>query len=181
MIIRPFSDEDLDDCLSVYRENRIKDLIPDHYESMFISDLSDPEVLSLIGIDDGQIVACGSINYLSNYQSASLSFGLVRPNMQRRGYGSKMLVARISLLEEAKDWGCDVYLSATKNSVRFYNKVVGFGELSRDEDEYGNEFFNLYLPLDTELIESSIEWIRDSDVELDYGIEVPIKHYPQTE
>ena len=174
MRLRQYQSSDLPACLEIYRENLKQESIPDKYEHEFVSTLEDRSILSLLLEDSGEIVGCGSVCYEENYQQANLSFGLIHPSHQRRGYGSKLLVARISLLSEA-DGESTVTLCATENSVGFYGRVVGFGEYARETDEYGNNFYWLYLPLNKQLLLQSQEALHETGIEIQPGLQIPIQ------
>ncbi len=174
MKLRPIVGRDHSDCLAIYRANFEQGLIPDHYEPEFLETLEDPDTLTLLMQDGDDVVGCGSIHYLGSHAQAHLAFGLIHPSRQRRGYGSRLLVARIALLRE-NHGNTTVTLCATENSVGFYEKVVGFHQFSRETDKHGNRFHWLELHLTRELLKMSQDCIDNSDVELASDLAVPVK------
>jgi hypothetical protein len=172
--IRPYVEADFATCLDIYRENFKQRKIPDHYEDEFIGVIQDSEILTLLLENESGIVGCGSVCYEGGMERANLSFGLIHPNEQRKGYGSRLLVARIGLLNTNVD-GVTVTLCATENSVGFYGRVVGFGEYGKEIDDYGNTFHWLYLPVSQDLILRSLQTVVDSGVKIVEGIEIPIR------
>ena len=88
---------------------------------------------------------------------------------------------RARLVRDAKnkdldpDEACEVFLSATSDSIGFYHKVVGFGEYGRETDEFGNEFFDLRLPLSHRMLQATRESLRGSEFELEPDLTIPLQ------
>jgi len=173
--VRPYTEADQNMCLQLYSAVEKARQIPPDYVDEFTETLNDKDVLTLVGVMNEELVACGSINYYQDIRAAFLSYGLVHPEKQKMGIGSIMLITRIALLASDKDHPCYVYMSATSHSRPFFTKVVGFGEESHDLDEYGNIFHNLYLPLSDQLLKSSRRHLSKIQMQFDWDIEVPIK------
>ena len=170
--IRPYAVADFSTCLEIYRENFNQGKIPDHYEDEFVGVIQNSEILTLIMEYESGIFGCGSVCYEGGMGRANLSFGLNHPNQQLKGYGSRLLVARIGLLNTNVD-GSIATLCATAKSFGFHAKVVGFGEHGKDTDDYGNTFHWLYLPASQDLILRSRQALFGSGVKMAEGIEIP--------
>ena len=107
--IRPFRPDDRAACMDIYAENLSKALVPPQYASKFEQQLTETNNLTLVFTTGNRVVACGSVDYSPQEESAWLSFGLVHPDFQRQGIGSTMLLTRMSLLEPSAERRYIVY------------------------------------------------------------------------
>ena len=123
--IRSVRATDFDRCEEIYRANE-KAHFPDGYLPRFSSWLRDQRALILVAEREGTVSAvCGiSAQEQEGHHFAALSFGMVHPTLHRRGYGTALLLARLSLLRTNKPQTF-VVLSTTGGSERFY-KRFGF-------------------------------------------------------
>lgn len=97
--VRPFSKRDLDACRNLYKLNEPGRFPPGHLE-VFTESLETPQQIFLVVELDSQIAAVGGI-YRSpeSPQWCSLVFGMVHPNLHKKGLGTTLLLARLSLLD----------------------------------------------------------------------------------
>jgi predicted N-acetyltransferase YhbS len=174
-VIRKYHSRDLEACLGIYRANFEAGLIPDHYEDDFLEVLNSTEILTLVLIDDGKVLGCGSIScsWQGSTLSANLSYGLIHPDHHRKKLGSYLLVSRLSLLAESRAGGV-VSLIAIKGSVGFYSDVVGFTEYDQTKDEFGNRFHELYLKVGRRSHQDAIDYMAASGFEMDPALRVPM-------
>lgn len=178
--LRRYCDEDRERCLAIYRANLNAGLIPNQYEGEFLNTLAGESALTLVLEVEGELIGCGSVGYsresaMAGFErySACLSFGLIHPNYQRKKWGSYLLVGRLALLSESGGI-CEVCLSAIEGSVGFYAGVVGFSEVARNEDEYGNHFFELSLMLNARRLQDAREYLSGGEIDLEAGLKVPV-------
>jgi predicted N-acetyltransferase YhbS len=123
--IRPVRDTDFDRCEEIYRANELAHF-PQGYFPRFSTWLRDQRALILVAETNGVVEAvCGvSAQEQEGHHFAALSFGMVHPSVHKRGYGTALLLARLSLLRTAKHRTI-VILTTTGGSERFY-KRFGF-------------------------------------------------------
>ena len=134
--IRPVRATDFDCCEEIYRANE-KAHFPAGYFPTFSSWLRDQRALILVAEKEGTVNAvCGiSAQEQEGYHFASLSFGMVHPSLHGRGYGTALLLTRLSLLRTDKPQTF-VMLSTTGGSERFYKR-------------FGFKFFHAVQPTPT--------------------------------
>lgn len=139
---RGYTDADLEACLKIWRANE-GNAFPAGYEAFFTGSLRTRESFYLVGEYEGEIVCCGGVNYHGTYADAVLSFGMVDPKHQRRGFGTTLLMARLALLHPPL-FGGNVLMEATPHSLPFYRRF-GFQSYSVYTDEAGLRLECLYL------------------------------------
>ena len=116
--IREFQPEDLEACVEIYRSNEPDYLDPEGLKS-FVEFLAIGTSYFLVIEYDGELVACGGLELIGDSDTAQLVYGLVHGDHHRRGFGTTLLAARISLLEP-EDRPLEVWLQATRTSVPFF-------------------------------------------------------------
>jgi N-acetylglutamate synthase-like GNAT family acetyltransferase len=159
---RKVVEEDLDACLDIYRANEARGLVPPHYEADFEADLTNGGTLFLTAILDGKIVACGGVFYGSpRLTEAYLCFGLVHPDHQRRKIGTRLLLARLSLLDSALAQPIRINLQATQYSKSYFIKI-GFAYVTSEYGACGHLFEHYTLILSSSLLRSCQESLAAS-------------------
>src|SRR5262245_13975381 len=96
--IRPFAKSDMDACRSLYTQNE-RGRFPPGYLQTFTDSLEPPAQLFLVVELLGQVAAVGGIYRTpESPQGCSLVFGMVRPELHRKGLGTALLLARLAIL-----------------------------------------------------------------------------------
>jgi len=97
-LVREYQRADHDRCLEIYRSNEGAFIAPGHIGE-FTGFLSEPTSYYFVVEDhDGRIVGCGGVELLAEAPDlAGLTFGMIDSSHHRRGYGTSLLGARISI------------------------------------------------------------------------------------
>ena len=123
--IRPMRADDIAHCEALYRLNE-PGRFPDGHFDYFSKWLRGNSSLVLVAEVSGQIRGIGGISKIQHavYKIASLAFGMVHPDFHRKGFGTALLLARISILPVPdKEWIMSI--STIGESHTFY-KRFGF-------------------------------------------------------
>jgi GNAT superfamily N-acetyltransferase len=132
------TERDYGSCKAIYQANEAGHF-PVGYDGLFAAWLTSGKSLVVVIETDGHVVAFGGINAMQRnwLNLASLTFGMVHPDHQRRGFGTILLFARLALLPKTLlPW--QVLLSPGLTSGSFYSQF-GFRFLSRDQDSGGRQ------------------------------------------
>jgi ribosomal-protein-alanine N-acetyltransferase len=128
-LVRPFSRSDADACCEIFKLNQPAHF-PDGFLPEFLETLQSETHLYLVVENCGEVVGLGGI-YLTPELSggSSLVFGLVHPNWHRQGFGSALLLARLSVLPKPtpRSW---VHLSSGGTSDNYFQRF-GFEHYGR--------------------------------------------------
>lgn len=140
MNIRKFTSKDADDVLEIFRLNtplffdidEEKDLI--HYltfeaENYFILEF------------DNQIIGSGGINFAKKNTIGVISWDILHPDFQSKGFGSKLLKYRLDLL--CKMVKIQTIIVRTSQLVYPYYEKSGF-KLIEVQKDYWAKGFDLY-------------------------------------
>jgi GNAT superfamily N-acetyltransferase len=133
---RAYRDSDFDSCLAIWRANE-GEAFPAGYEPLFADSLRHHDSFYLLGESAGELVCCGGVAYHGSCDCAFLSFGMVAPPHQRRGFGTTLVIARLALLNPFP-WGCTVAMEVTPQSFAFYRRF-GFQGNGVHTDERGKQ------------------------------------------
>ncbi len=120
--VRILVDADIEACEEIYRLNE-----PTHFPSGYFPKFSEwlrnRRSLVLVVEQDGAIRAFGGINAQdqNGYFFSALSFGMVHPEFHRTGFGTVLLLARLSLLKTGRPVSL-VTLTTTGGSDTFYGR-----------------------------------------------------------
>ena len=118
-LIRRFEWPDADACSEIYRLNQ-PGRFPDGFYPEFAATLQSTSHLYLVIEEAGQVLGLGGI-YLTPEVSggSSLVFGLIHPARHRQGFGSALLLARLSILPKPspRNW---VFLSSGGTSDSYF-------------------------------------------------------------
>ena len=119
-VVRPLREEDMDRCHEMYRLNESNHYPGGLYED-FKSSLRDAQRLVLVVEKSGDVVGCGAICMDTDLSCAMISYGIIHPDYQRRGFGTVLLLSRLSILPEPLDsW--TVGLTTAGPSASFYQR-----------------------------------------------------------
>jgi predicted N-acetyltransferase YhbS len=148
--IRSVRATDFDRCEEIYRANE-KAHFPAGYFPRFSSWLRDQPALILVAEKEATVNAvCGiSAQEQEGHHVAVLSFGMVDPTLHGRGYGTALLLTRLSLLRTAKPQTF-VMLSTTGGSERFYKR-------------FGFKFIRALQPTPTYREDHYFAWVTSRD------------------
>jgi N-acetylglutamate synthase-like GNAT family acetyltransferase len=156
-VVRPLIRNDVDSCCEIFKLNQ-PNHFPDGFLPEFLETLHSETHLYLVAETAGEIVGVGGI-YLNPelWGSSSLVFGLVHPNWHRQGFGSTLLLARLSVLPKPapRTW---VYLSSGGTSDDYF-KRFGFEHYGRLPIPPSLHYFDCYRSFLGEA-----EWNECSDI-----------------
>ncbi|QCR24956.1 GNAT family N-acetyltransferase [Pontibacter sp. SGAir0037] len=139
-MIRAYSSKDKDDLLALIRLNMPAFFHPDE-EQDFRDYLNHHARHYYVIEDEGMVLGAGGINYFEDDGSAKLSWDLVHPDAQGKGYGSQLVHFRIT--EVKTQPAINLLIVRTSQLVyKFYEKA-GF-KLVRKQKDYWAEGFDLY-------------------------------------
>lgn len=120
-VIRLLKTEDIEACEGIYRLNENR--FPPGMFDTFSRSLRGRDALFLVAEVDGQVRGLGAVSMrrAGRTEGAVLSWGMVDPSFQRRGYGSALLRARLAMLPLARRaW--IVTITTAGGSESFYER-----------------------------------------------------------
>lgn len=141
-LVRPIVESDLASCEAIYRLNE-PGRFPEGYFPYFSDWLRQKKSLVLVAESAGKVRGFGGVmQYVHpKLKLAALTFGMVHPQDHRQGYGTALLLARLSLFTEPSDhWA--VFISTTGGSESFYGRF-GFRSVGRLPGD-GGEILDSY-------------------------------------
>ena len=119
--VREFERGDKDACRRIYKINEARHFPSGHFDE-FIETLEAPGVLNLVAESDGRVVGVAGVSIDStDGRLCHLSFGMIHPDVQRRGIGSALLLARIASLPRP-DPLLMLAMAPVKNSIPYYER-----------------------------------------------------------
>lgn len=140
VVIRAFEVRDREIVLSVMQEN-----IPAYFAQDEMEDLKyylDFEIEQYFVLEaEGKIVACGGINLELEERRGVISWDIVLPSEQGKGYGRKLLEHRIAILKSMPDID-RITVRTSQLTYLFYQKN-GF-ILNQIVKDYWAKDFDLY-------------------------------------
>ena len=147
--VRAFKETDLDVCCEIYKLNE-PDRFPDGYFDLFREALTSADNLFLVVECDNKPVAFGgiSLTVVENNKVASLSYGMIHPEHQRKGIGTVLLLARIATLPESRI-PYVLTVSPLETSRSFFTQF-GFAFANRFRDKRTSKEFELLAARVTE-------------------------------
>lgn len=117
-IIRPYEEKDKESVINCMRSN-----VPEHFEHSEIDDLIyylENEIEDYFVLEyDGKIKAASGINY--EQKQGKLSWDFVDADAQGKGFGSKLLKHRLSILRDNADIDL-ITVRTSQTAYRFYQK-----------------------------------------------------------
>lgn len=88
------------------------------------------------------IIGCGGVNFENNFTTAKISWDLIHPDYQGKGYGRLLLEHRLQLLRAMPTINC-VMVRTSQHAFRFYEKS-GF-VLQEVQPNYWAEGYDMYM------------------------------------
>jgi len=120
-VIRLLKPEDIEACEGIYRRNEER-FPPDMFDR-FAQSLRGRDALFLVAEVERQVRGLGAVSMRRTDRSegAILSWGMIDPSFQRRGYGTALLRARLAMLPLARRaW--IVTITTAGGSESFYER-----------------------------------------------------------
>lgn len=163
--IREYTPEDLHACLTVYHSNEGQ-FFPTGRVDEFTAFLERGTSYFLVVEQENEIVGCGGLELSGDGPWAWLVHGMIHKDRQRRGLGTTLLAARLSLLEPDGQ-PVEVRLRAGTAAASFYDRF-GFGLHSVAQHAYGpgEHGGNLELTISPEVVEALRATLPEHGVEL---------------
>jgi predicted N-acetyltransferase YhbS len=131
--------------------------VPANHREHYAAALRGGSMLTLMVEENGSVVGCCGLQWSAEPGVAWLTYGLVVPELHRKGIGTTMFLARLSLLP---DDGPDLTLviSALETSLPYYRRF-GFQLVGRfDSDEDGNRYpVAVLTPVNSRMIQEARE------------------------
>ena len=134
--VRLLRESDYTACEDIYRLNEAG-RFPEGYFPRFHDWLRNQRALIVVADVGGEIRGLGGINAeeRTGQRFAALSFGMVHPGHHQAGFGTTLLLARLSLLA-SQGKRCTVMLSTVGGSETFYGRF-GFRYVHSVPDQGG--------------------------------------------
>jgi N-acetylglutamate synthase-like GNAT family acetyltransferase len=139
-MIRPFEKTDKPHLLKLLNKNIPRYFDPAElvdFESYFDKGIEDYYVVEI----DGKPIACGGINYNTKDKICVLSWDIVHPKYQGKGYGKQLVEYRLNHINKLKDINA-IMVRTSQLTHEFYAKA-GF-KLEKVVPDYWAEGFDLY-------------------------------------
>jgi N-acetylglutamate synthase-like GNAT family acetyltransferase len=142
--IREARDADIAACQSIYRLNESKHF-PLGNSGAFDNWLINRRASILVVESQQTVVAVGGINITRSrfVNLAILTFGMVHPDYQQRGFGTVLLLARLLLLPDTRVPRMLLITTVRTTSSTFYSRF-GFTYTGTTPDQLGNPANNYY-------------------------------------
>jgi ribosomal protein S18 acetylase RimI-like enzyme len=133
MDLRPYQPSDREACLAVFDSNA-----PGFFDASeragFEAFLAAPDCQYFAMEHEGALIACGGYGFEGDGKTASLVWGMVRADLQRRGLGRFLLLFR--LREIGKTSGVELVRVATSQHTAAFFQKQGFKAVSVQKDGY---------------------------------------------
>jgi ribosomal protein S18 acetylase RimI-like enzyme len=157
--IREFEPDDLEACVEIHRSNQPDFVEPAALDS-FVTFLRGATSYFLVIEDNGDVIACGGLELVGDPDSATLVHSMVHREYQRRGFGSALLAAQLSLLEH-EERPMDLWTRAGNETAGFYERL---GFESHLTDQTDSQL--LWLSIDPSDIEDARAALLERGIQL---------------
>ncbi len=140
---RRYRENDLEVCSEIYRLNE-PGRFPDGYYGHFRDFLARSQALFIVAEVEGRVIGFGGVTmYPEPYESGvNLNFGMIHPELHRRGYGTALLLARLAILPEPAPT-LTIGLAPVELSQSFYARF-GFRFFQSFRDNYDGQVTQLH-------------------------------------
>ena len=159
--IREYEPDDLEACIDIHRSNQPDHVAPGDLDA-FVEFLKVGTSYLLVIEHGGDVIACGGVELVGDPDSATLVHTMVHREYQRRGFGSSLMVAQLSLLEP-EERPTDLWVETCAEAAGFYQSI-GF-ELESDLSRGSS---GLALPTDR----STKLWLSVASADVDEARQV---------
>jgi ribosomal protein S18 acetylase RimI-like enzyme len=129
--IRHYTINDKDACMLAFKSNMpiyfAEHEVPD-FESWLdrlneheADDATSYERHYYVGVLEGKIVGCGGFGYDKNKNEATLAWGLLHAQVQKKGFGKALLTYRLQRIKSLYP-NCSVMLDTTQKTYEFFER-----------------------------------------------------------
>jgi predicted N-acetyltransferase YhbS len=163
--IRPMLEADMESCVRIYQLNDGGNFCGGL--DKFRTSREKGSSLYLVCEEDGEIRAMGGMNicYTGNDEIVNLFFGMVHPDHHHRGFGTAIVLARLSMLPAPRDeWQVRMHSVADG-----FHRKFGFHPYEVVHDENGNRIVSLMLYLSFNKIARSRVVLAAAHVWVEYA------------
>ncbi len=147
--IRDYTPADREACEALYASN-----VPGAYPESILGEcrtfLDEGTSYHLVVEHEGQVVGCGGLELRGEGPFAHLVFGFIHKDFQRKGFGTTLLAARLSLIEHEEE-KMTVHVEAGAEVAPLYARI-GFELADVKVNRYGpgKDSGHLVLPITPE-------------------------------
>jgi ribosomal protein S18 acetylase RimI-like enzyme len=175
-VIRPLEQRDHEVCLKIYLSNE-SEHFPTGYFEDFLELLRSEESLFLVAESAGEIRGFGGVAIKEDTAAVCLSYGMVDPAYHRCGYGTAILLARLSALPRPKhNW--IVSLTTAGPAGTFY-KRFGFVFYQRFKHRLGADLDMHFARLNIDGWLDCSKALTASSVKRNISVPVPSSEIPE--
>lgn len=177
--IREFHADDLEACVEIHRSNQ-PDLLHPGTLTAFVEFLAQGTSYILVVEQAGRVVACAGLELLGDANAAKLIQAMVHREFQRRGLGTTLLAARLSLLEPEGAEPVQVLLRARPAAAAAFYGAFGFSLHTLERDAGSAILQRVITPEEIEAIRSELSQ-RGIEIELNPLEDSPMEETPEAE
>jgi ribosomal protein S18 acetylase RimI-like enzyme len=145
MKIRPYSESDFDQCVSIFVSNFDKYFA--EYElaefKTFLAYAATSNTYYVV-VDDEAVVACGGFEKFN--EQMVLTWGMVRRDLQGKGYGKALTLYRLDAIKTEND-NIIVMIDTSQHTMGFYEKK-GFVVQSIEKDGFAQGLDKYHMILE---------------------------------
>lgn len=142
MTIRPYHSEDRDILLGIFHKLTPESFHPSE-EKQFQEYLDFGIEDYYVILEKGQIIGAGGINYFPEEKSARISWDMVHPEFQGKGFGSFLIQHRLNVINSSNQEIKRIIVRSWQGGYVFYGKH-GF-QLEYVKKDYWAKGFDLYF------------------------------------
>jgi predicted N-acetyltransferase YhbS len=153
---RVATEGDFPTCEALHRANEAHG-VPTNHREHYAAALRSGTMLTLMVEENERIVGCCGLQWAVEDSLVWLTYGLVVPELHRKGIGTTMFLARLSLLP-ADGPDLTIAISALETSLPYYRRF-GFRLVGRfDSEEDGNRYpIAVLTPVHSRMIKEARE------------------------
>ena len=144
MNYRIYSPSDRDRCLEIFKSNVPKYFAEEETDE-FIEWLKKGDLSNYyVVLNEDDIIGCGGIYVDHEKKKAGFTWGMIKRNLHKKGFGTSFSVFRIEQIKELCNY--DIFLVTSQFTFEFYRKL-GFQVLSIEKDGFlkGQDKYDMKL------------------------------------
>lgn len=119
--IRDYNAADYDACAAVYASN-VPELYPETVLTECLTFLGEGTSYHLVVEHEGRVIGCGGLELRGEGPFAHLVFGFIHRDYQKKGFGTSLLAARLSLLQHEAE-NITVHLETGPEVAPFFARI----------------------------------------------------------